>query len=195
MIQRRLPLYWKHPAYNRPNQPVVGLNWWEAMAYCCWLDEMLKTSGALDPGRWIRLPTEAEWETMARLCGNDGIYPWLQGVPASSANVRAAYTRSDTQPVFRSTAVGVFECIKTNLPIFDVVGNVWEWTASKAAIYSEKSFEQNMDVEGLDDRISRGSSWLSSEEESTQVTFRSFDPPYNAYEDLGLRIAVVEGAK
>ena len=88
-----------------------------------------------------------------------------------------------------------FECIKTNLPIFDVVGNVWEWTASKAAIYSEKSFEQNMDVEGLDDRISRGSSWLSSEEESTQVTFRSFDPPYNAYEDLGLRIAVVEGAK
>jgi formylglycine-generating enzyme required for sulfatase activity len=193
MIERRLPLYWLDPAYNRPNQPVVGINWWEAVAYCLWLDEVLRDKGALDGDGHIRLPIEAEWETGARLCGNGNIYPWINGEPADCAHVRVAFDRSNDPPVFRSCAVGLFQSVSTSLPIFDLVGNVWEWTASKAGLYAKHSFEQMLDSEGLEDRISRGSSWLSSEEESTQITFRSFDPPYNAYEDLGFRIAIGYG--
>ena len=190
MIRRKLPLYWADPANNRGNQPVVGVNWWEAVAYCLWLDERLKRVGKLDLGRSIRLPIEAEWETVGRLCGDGNVYPWIAGEPGDCSLVKAAFNNGNNQPVFRSCGVGLFQHVKTKLPIFDLVGNVWEWTASKANPYTLASFNQSFDSADVEDRISRGSSWLSSEEESTQVTFRSFDPPFNAYEDLGFRIVV-----
>jgi len=190
MIRRSLPLYWLDPAYNRPNQPIVGINWWEAVAYCAWLDENLRNKNLLGPSQRVRLPVEAEWETAARLCGSNNSYPWLEGEPADCAHVRAAFARHTDQPIFRSCAVGLFLNVRTALPIYDLVGNVWEWTGSKSGPYTDKAFDQVVSLEGLDDRISRGTSWLSSEEESTQVTFRSFDPPYNVYEDLGFRIVI-----
>ncbi|MGH9969762.1 MAG: NACHT domain-containing protein [Pyrinomonadaceae bacterium] len=194
MIDRRFPLYWLDPAFNRPNQPIVGINWWEAIAYCLWLDNELKQSGFLEAGKHIRLPTEAEWETVGRLCGNGNIYPWIDDEPANCAHVRAAFhSGGPDSPVFRSCAVGLFQSVSTSLPVFDLVGNAWEWTGSKAGPYTNQSFQQVLDLDGLDDRISRGSSWLSSEDESTQITFRSFDPPYNVYEDLSFRIAIGVG--
>jgi serine/threonine-protein kinase len=48
------PPWWNDPAFSAPLQPVVGVTWEEAMAYCAWIGE---TAG----GRW-RLPTEAEWQ-------------------------------------------------------------------------------------------------------------------------------------
>ncbi len=190
MIRRAHPMYWADPACNRLNQPVVGVNWWEAIAYCRWLDQNLKRTRQLSSLEHVRLPIETEWESAARLCGDGESYPWLKGEPSDCAHVRAAFSKSGDPPVFRSCAVGLFQCVQTRLPLFDLVGNVWEWTATKVGAYTARSFEQVVDVEGLDDRISRGSSWLSSEEESTFVTFRSFDPPYNVYEDLGFRIAI-----
>jgi formylglycine-generating enzyme required for sulfatase activity len=53
------PPWWGHPDFSAPGQPVVGVSWDDAAAYCEWL-------GAEVGGRW-RLPTEAEWELAA--CG------------------------------------------------------------------------------------------------------------------------------
>ncbi len=61
------PRYWDDPQWTVPNHPVVGVSWYEAVAYCNWLKATT--------GRSFRLPDEAMWEKAAR--GTDGrIYPW-----------------------------------------------------------------------------------------------------------------------
>jgi formylglycine-generating enzyme required for sulfatase activity len=68
------PPWWTDPAFSAPSQPVVGVTWDDAMAYCEWL-------GEADGGRW-RLPAEAEWE----LAASGGLVAprtaWGDAVPA-----------------------------------------------------------------------------------------------------------------
>lgn len=54
----KAPPWWRDLDYDAPEQPVVGVTWFEACDYAAWLSELTR-------GRW-RLPREAEWEHAAR---------------------------------------------------------------------------------------------------------------------------------
>ncbi len=185
ILRRRLPLYWYNPRFNRPNQPVVGVNWWEAMAFCAWATEQLAGAGLLRKREIVTLPDEIEWECAARGPALAAPYPWGSDPPDQNAHVRAAARDP------RTCAVGLFPWARYPGGPLDVVGNVWEWTRSVKSVRRQDRFQPRTPLDSCEERVVRGSSWLSGEEESPCVTFRSFDPPCNAYEDLGLRIAIV----
>jgi formylglycine-generating enzyme required for sulfatase activity len=49
-----------------PNHPVIGVSWFEVMAFCRWLTADLRERGLLGDDQEIRLPTEIQWERAAR---------------------------------------------------------------------------------------------------------------------------------
>ena len=114
---------------NHPNQPVVGIDWHTANAYCSWLSTEL--ADVLPPGYGIHLPTEAEWELAARGTGARR-YPWgndWRDDAAASAEDRATRGWQWTMPV------GCYPSGSTPEGLLDMAGNVWEWTLSRWQSY------------------------------------------------------------
>ena len=106
-----MPEYWHEEKWNRPNFPVVGVNWYEAAAYASWLSE--KT------GKNYRLPTEAEWEKAAR--GTDGReYPWGNEFDKNNCNSKEC-------GLGRTSPVGIFIKGESPFGCLDMAGNVYEW--------------------------------------------------------------------
>lgn len=123
---RGLPMEWEDqvPYWNRS---VTGVCWFEAEAYCRWLDRAIR---ALDGAGWIggsdlavRLSTEAEWEKAAR-AGDKRIYPWgNEPWDENRANAEGVNDKGIGHP----SAVGLYPQGATPQGIHDLAGNVWEW--------------------------------------------------------------------
>jgi formylglycine-generating enzyme required for sulfatase activity len=107
--RRTPPPYWVGPNYppGKANHPVVFVSWHDADAYCRWAGK--------------RLPKEAEWEKGAR--GTDGrVYPWGDRLEVKRANV-PPLGLGDTSPV------NTFEEGRSPYGLYDMSGNVFQWTA------------------------------------------------------------------
>lgn len=123
------PRRWRDSAFNNPLQPVVGICWYEANAYCAWL--------SAQTGETWRLPTEAEWEAAARLgAAKDDIYPWGRAFDSSRCNTFRSHVRATT-PVglylgqqSESSLGGLFRT-KPDIELADMSGNAFEWTSSR----------------------------------------------------------------
>lgn len=120
------PIYWRREGkawlrrdFDRwlplePHRPVIHVNWYEAEAYCRWA------------GR--RLPTEAEWETAAAASGNDlsapkRRFPWGDEPPNPARAQLDGYRLGCCDVADRVAGDSHFGCRQ-------MIGNVWEWTAS-----------------------------------------------------------------
>lgn len=153
--------------FNDPEQPVVGVSWFEAVAYCDWLSSV--------SGRRGRLPTEAEWECAAR-GGAEGMhYPWGDEWPLQddAAAPRAVGRRAPN-------AYG----------LYDICENVHEWCSDwYAPDYYGVSPERNpRGPESGSRRASRGGSWRHQLPFS-RCAARSSLPPEFRYADYGFRVA------
>ncbi|MCA0352716.1 MAG: SUMF1/EgtB/PvdO family nonheme iron enzyme [Chloroflexi bacterium] len=106
------------------NQPIYGVTWYEAVAYCQWLTEQL--GPWLPTGYQVWLASEAEWE-VAEAYNNQGqrqTYPWGEQ-PATPEH--AVYDWSEeSRPL--SSGLGLLG--QAACGALDSVGNLWEWTAT-----------------------------------------------------------------
>lgn len=162
------PRFWADEKWNDPSQPVVGVSWYEALAYCRWL--------AAKTGRPYRLPTEAEWEKAAR--GADGRrYPWGNTWDAARCNNRE-------RGPGRTTPVGQYPAGDSPYGVSETVGQVWEWCASKFGGtgtspkygYPYRADDGREDPEGDDTRILRGGSWYNGAG-YCRCAYRNWDLP------------------
>jgi formylglycine-generating enzyme required for sulfatase activity len=108
------PLYWRDGTWNGAEQPVVGVSWYEAVAFCLWLSDVT--------GERIMLPTKEQWQYAAQ--GADTrAYPWGEQWDSTRCNNNA-----DKKGIGKTTPVQQYED-KGDSPfgVVDMAGNVWEW--------------------------------------------------------------------
>lgn len=192
-VRHTEPRYWRHSRFNNPLQPVVGVSWFEAHAYCTWL-------GA-QAGVEVQLPSEVEWEAAAR--GTAGrLYAYGDASDALGGNV--AETR-----VRRTTPVGVFVHGDTPEGVSDLAGNVSSWTRSlfdveEAALWEDvkPKFGYPYDPnDGREDpevplqalRIDRGGRWDGASH-FARAAARSTNMPGSRPDSLGFRVVVPAAA-
>lgn len=157
------PRYWDDARFNNPLQPVVGVSWYEAEAYCNWLKD--------ETGKAYRLPTEEEWEKAAS--GKKGkIYPWGKEFDPRKANTYESNLNA-------TTPVMMYPGGKSESEVFDLSGNVWEWTSSK---YSKDETT----------RVLRGGAFFNDLNRVRAASRNRFNPDL-WYRDFGFRV-VVAGA-
>ncbi|MGB8644006.1 MAG: SUMF1/EgtB/PvdO family nonheme iron enzyme, partial [Anaerolineae bacterium] len=193
---RDRPAYWEDGDYNNPSQPVVGVTWFEALAYVTWLNEQWQAAGwswllwekqaarevRLPVAQWqVRLPSEAEWEWAAR--GPAGrIYPWGNAWDAGRAN-------SSESHILRPTPVGIYADGATPDGVHDLAGNVWEWTTTlyRGYPYRAEDGRENLEVEGR--RVVRGGSFGASQL-FVRCASRYLNDPDGASNGQGFRVVL-----
>lgn len=180
------PGYWDNPKYHGDAKPVVGVSWTEARRFCQWLNEFGKPPNDYR----FDLPTEAQWEFMARgtFPGTSPLpkFPWGTAAPTSSH----AHFASNVGPA----PVGNHSKGASPLGIEDLSGNVWEWCLDQwSADYSkhvdligEKHFG-NLDALNSF-RVVRGGSWIHSDPNSLRCAYRNYHDPRIQAGHIGFRV-------
>lgn len=178
---------WSMPGFIQDdNHPVTCVSVDDAEAYIKWLNQ--KT------GKHYRLPTEAEWEYAARAGSNTARF-WgddpngacefanvadfsLQrsGSKVTPHNCDDGYTFTSPVGTYRANAFG----------LFDMLGNVWEWTCSADSGYGASEEEKCTDV--LSRRIYRGGSWINVPGYVRSAARYGYVPAYRFF-NVGFRLA------
>jgi iron(II)-dependent oxidoreductase len=139
--QRDAPPFWDDPKLNQPSQPVVGVKWLAAVAYCKWAG--------------LRLPTEAEWEYAAAAGARELPYGTSTGeCTPELANYGGVEGRAAGESGPRP--VGTFP--PNPFGLYDLAGNAWEWCSSAWQPYPYKADDGREDLAG-GLKVMRGGCW------------------------------------
>ncbi len=150
------------PRFSGDERPRENVNWYEAMAFANWLSGLLKMK--------ITLPTVAQWQRAAK--GDDDRYfPWGDDYREEHCNTRESGLKMTT-PVNRYG--------KGTSPygVYDMAGNVWEWTMNTAAASDE----------GRDFRRAVAGGSFVSTCDRVQTSFRYYLDPRVRYSSIGIRL-------
>ena len=178
--------YWeKYAGEERDNHPVVNVTWNDAAAYAEWAGK--------------RLPTEEEWEYAARDGTDETFFPWGNSIDSGKANYRyqgesffagvwrlLGFRKIGTKPVGRYAPNG--------FGLYDMIGNVREWTKSDYRLYKGAPAGINLkELTYIEDgktkykKVFRGGSWETSNPVFLRITCRYGINPERFDYDLGFR--------
>ena len=134
-------------AYGRHDkQPVVNVTWLEAVSYSHWLGKQTNNQ--------CRLPTEAEWE-YATCAETEKPYPWGENIGVNNASCDGCESQFDYD-----IAAPVESFNKNKFDLYDMSGNVWEWTCSSWRKQFDGSEQQcNNNTKDTHPRVLRGGSF------------------------------------
>ena len=152
-----------HEGWGRGRRPVINVSWPEARSYAEWLSR--------ETGEAYRLPSEAEWEYVAR-AGTETARHWgetdaaqcryANGADATALQEYPDWVTASCSDGYSETApVGSFP--PNPFGLYDALGNVWEWTLDcwnerYSGAPADGSAWESGDCE---DRVSRGGSWMN----------------------------------
>jgi formylglycine-generating enzyme len=161
------------PDFADSAQPVVGVSWFDAAAYCDWLSRQ--------SGKRFRLPTEAEWECAARGGLEQCLYPWGNQPVCERADYGTRWARGP-EPVGASAPNG--------FGLFDMCENVHEWCMDwyEPQYYAVSPARDPQGPATGTRRASRGGAWRHHIK-IARCAARSSIPPEFCYADYGFRIA------
>lgn len=163
------PRYWNRSKWNSETKPVVGVSWYECLAFCRWLSEIT--------GENIRLPTEEQWQYIAQ--GDDGrIYPWGNNWDCKLCNNSVTPCKNNaTTPVNQYEGKG-----ENSFGVVDMAGNVWEWCLTD---YNETIGNIDSSANGC---ALRGGSWNDIHIDKFRCDVSYYRLPRYWYNVIGFRL-------
>ncbi len=177
-------LSWRNPGYKQTDsQPVVCVSWNDANRYVDWLSAQTKQT--------YRLPTEAEWEYAARAGTTTARY-WGEDLDQACGYANVADQTLGWTPMHNcrdgyayTAPVGSFKANAWKL--YDMLGNVWEWTCSAYAKDYDGSEVKR--IEGTTSPLAvRGGAWVNGPA-GVRSAFRDWSSPTDRGIFQGFRLA------
>lgn len=155
------PLMWDIPTYNNPSQPVIGVSIYEAFAYCSWLSKKTHKN--------YRLLTNEEWNKISEAANKTYAYGNVLNTSISNTNETG---------IKKVLPVGMSTRNISKYGIYDLTGNIFEWTSSVYKDAEDGMFKQY---------ICKGGSWIQdSSRAESQYIGRGMGWARNL--DLGFRV-------
>lgn len=163
-------------SWGRGEMPVTNVSWVQAQQYVTWLSQMT--------GQKYRLPSESEWEYVAR-AGTATSYHWGTDIGRGNANCAVCGSRWDDE---QASPVGSFK--PNAFGLFDLNGNVWEWVEDTWHDDYHGAPTDGSAWLGSDPntRVARGGSWRN-EAYHLRADFRVERNILVQFDTLGFRVA------